>query len=90
MSSDGVFKYESLQDCESIQKYLALLNEGFASGKLRLSVRDSELVLEPHGLIEFSLEAKKKGDRRKLTLKFNWKDEETAAPEDATLIMETE
>jgi amphi-Trp domain-containing protein len=90
MSNDGSFRYESLQDTESIIEYLDVLRQGFASGKLRVAVRDKEMVLEPKGLIEFHLEVKRKDERQRLSMKFTWKDEGFATPEDEPLILESE
>ncbi len=90
MSNDGSFKYESIQDTKSILEYIDALKQGFASGKLRVMVRDKELVLEPQGLIEFHLEVKRKGERNKLALKFTWKEGEPEEPEDEPLILEAE
>ncbi len=90
MSNDGSFRYESIQDTESIITYLDVLRQGFATGKLRVAVRDREMVLEPKGLIEFNLEVKKRDDRQKLTMKFTWKDEDLSIREDEPLTLEAE
>ena len=77
MSSSGNrFKHESLQDCESIVSYLDALKEGFQSGALLFSMNGSELVLRPEGLINLNLEAKKKGEEVKLTIRLRWSEEE--------------
>lgn len=76
MTPDGSFKFESMQDAESILAYLDALREGFAKGRIRLSTKDKELVLEPKGLIRFDVDAKRKGNRIKLGIKLAWKDQE--------------
>ncbi len=88
--AEGTFKHDSLQDRESVQQYLNILQQAFASGHLRLRMGDKLLELEPGEMIEFTLEAKTKGDRRKLSLKFTWKDEEKPAAGEETLVMEAE
>lgn len=88
--TEGTFKHDSLQDRESIRHYLEMLQKGFASGSLRLRIGDKVLELDPQEMIEFTLEAKRKGDRRKLSLKFSWKDPEKQPSDDEILIMEAE
>ncbi len=74
MSEDKTFKHESLQDRASILAYLDALRQSFADGQLVLASKDKEVLLEPKGLIRFDIEAKRKGDQRKLTLKMSWKE----------------
>lgn len=88
--AEGTFKHDSLQDRQSVQQYLEVLQQAFASGILRLRVGDELLELEPGEMIEFSLEAKKKGERHKLSLKFTWKDEDKDIHGDESLVMEAE
>lgn len=90
MSSDGAFKHESLQDAATIQEYLEILRQGFASGTLRMRVGERELVLEPKDMIEFTVEAKRKDDRCKLSFKFSWKEGEKDSPKEEHLTMEAE
>ncbi len=76
MPTDGSFKFESVQDLESILPYLDALRDGLAKGRLRLVSKDREVVLEPRGIINFDVEARRKGNRLKLQLKLSWKAEE--------------
>ncbi len=86
--NDERFKHESIQDTESILKYLDALRSGFESGQIVFSTKSHEVVLEPKGLIQFDLDAKRKGDRRKLILKFNWKESADTPNDDESLIIE--
>ena len=72
-SPTNKFKYESLQDRETITRYLEALREGFENGHLRLAWKDSVLELEPEGLIRLDVEAKQKDDQMKLNIKMSWK-----------------
>ncbi|THB69890.1 MAG: amphi-Trp domain-containing protein [Desulfovibrio sp.] len=76
MGSDKVFKHESVQDSSSILKFLDAVRDGFASGTLVLAAGDKELDFTPQGLVKFAVEAKRKDDRCKFSLKFSWKEEE--------------
>jgi amphi-Trp domain-containing protein len=76
-SSSERFKHESLEDNESIVKYLEALRDGFAKGALLLSTDNRKLLAQPRGLINLDVEAKKKDDEIKLTLKFRWVEEST-------------
>jgi amphi-Trp domain-containing protein len=69
------FKHESLQDAESIVRYIEALSEGFQNGALLFSSDDKRLVLKPRGLVRLEVEAKKRGEEIKLSLKFRWTEE---------------
>lgn len=71
MSNDR-FKHESLQDAKSIVKYLEALGVGFSNGAIRFLSDDREFVLNPQGLVNLVVEAKRKNDEIKLNLKFKW------------------
>ncbi|SDB08475.1 amphi-Trp domain-containing protein [Desulfonatronum thiosulfatophilum] len=66
------FRHESLQDRESIGKYLNALSDGFQNGKLQFSWKDKRLVLEPQSLIKFDIETMKTDGEVKMTLRFRW------------------
>ncbi|MFH1135633.1 MAG: amphi-Trp domain-containing protein [Pseudomonadota bacterium] len=71
MSTDN-FKHESLEDSESITKYLGALQDGFHNGSLVFSTDDRRFVIKPAGLINMEIDAKKKGEKVKITLRFRW------------------
>ncbi|MFH1061222.1 MAG: amphi-Trp domain-containing protein [Pseudomonadota bacterium] len=75
-SSNESFKHESLQDCDSIIKYIDALSEGFSQGALLFMSDGKRVVLKPQGLIKLEIEAKRKDDQIKLALKFRWTEEE--------------
>ena len=86
----GRFKHQSMQDSESIVRYLAALKDGFANGALVFSTNGKRLVLKPQGLVNLEVEAKRKGESIKLSLKFRWNEEEPATEEgDQPLLIET-
>lgn len=72
-SEDQEFTHESLQDRESIVKYLSALGEAFQQGKLMLSRNSEEFVLEAPPLVKFDLRAKQKSDSAQIILKISWK-----------------
>ncbi len=87
--ADLNFKHESMQDLDSILKYLNAVTEGLAQGKIRLAAKNKELILEPHGMLRFDVEAKRKGDQRKLAIKLSWKEEDGPESGDDTLVVES-
>lgn len=88
--SDEKFRHESLQDKESIGKYLNALSDGFLNGKLRFSWKDKQLLLEPQSLIKFDLETKKKDGEVKMILRFRWEEpSESSMFIDGPLVIET-
>jgi amphi-Trp domain-containing protein len=72
----GEFKHESLQDRETIVKYLNAISEGIRNGHLVLANGDEPIMLEPSGLLRLDLKAKRKEGLMKLSLKISWKEEE--------------
>jgi len=69
------FDYATLVDRNSIVNYLETLTEGFKSGTLTLKSPDSDIVLDPDGLLKLELQAKNKGGRSKISLKVSWKNQ---------------
>ncbi len=74
MSDYRQFKYESVQDMDTVIKYLDAIAEGFKKGELTLTREGETLLLKPAGLLGFTVEAKLKGGRRKLKFTLGWKE----------------
>ena len=79
MSADESFTHESLEDMRSIARYLEAVLEGLRQGKIQLEQNGDSVALHPHGLINFRVKAKKKGERSKLSLKLSWRERSDAA-----------
>jgi len=77
MTEEKKFEMESLQDRETVCKYLEALKEGFIQGVINLSSNEENLSVVPGGLIKFTIKAKKKNGEVKLNLRFRWADMET-------------
>ncbi len=75
MEKETRFKYESVQDAETLKRYLEAVTAGFAAGELRFSSREGELALHPKGMVGFLIEARSTGGRMKLHLKFSWRED---------------
>ena len=75
MSNDGTFIHESLEDAASIVRYLEALLEGLRAGAIELEQEGESLSLHPHGLLSFEVKAKRKGDRSKIRIKLQWKEQ---------------
>lgn len=79
------FEHDSLQDVQTIVRYLNAVTEGFQSGKLNLRGREGEIVLQPTGLIRLELRATERNDRNRLDLRFTWKPEQAQDGEEDSL-----
>ena len=75
MPNDEDFRHDSIQDGKSIARVLAALIEGFEKGHLDVGSGDHTVHLEPGGLLEVEVQAKRKNGRSKLVLKVAWRDE---------------
>ncbi|MBW8190239.1 amphi-Trp domain-containing protein [Neiella marina] len=73
-SETKAFRYESLEDQDSIADLLKALTSGIKSGKLSFSDDNGELSMTPHGLINFKLTANKEEGRNRVNLRVTWHD----------------
>ncbi|OQX24379.1 MAG: hypothetical protein BWK80_21145 [Desulfobacteraceae bacterium IS3] len=74
MAKDEQFEYESLQDNESIGKYLQALIDGFEKNKITFSSENNTVVVHPSSLLQFAVTVRKKDNKNKLSIKISWKD----------------
>jgi len=71
-SNDEEFTFQSLQDPESIVKYLDALGQGLSSGHLYLGTKKKKLILKPNGLLTLDVKAKRREKKVKLEIKISW------------------
>ena len=83
MSSEDDFRHESVQDRSSIVRYLEALTAGIESGRIELGTSEHMLTLEPEGLLELHVRAKRKAGRVKLTVKLHWREQDSDEAGDA-------
>ena len=81
------FRYESLQDTKSIQRVLKSITKGIASGSLTFSDEDGEILMEPKGLLNLKLTATKDDDRRRITVRITWQDDDKSQRQKKPLIV---
>ncbi len=74
MAKDEQFEYESLQDNESIGKYLQALIEGFENNRITFSSESDTVVVHPGSMLQFAVKVRKKDNKNKLSIKISWKD----------------
>jgi len=74
MSDLERFEHESIQDKHSIQQFFNTLVDGIEKGRIILSAEKDQTLLAPAELIRFSIKAKKKNGKSKLSIKLTWKD----------------
>jgi amphi-Trp domain-containing protein len=84
------FRYESLQDQQSILKILRVITEGLERGRLVLSDEDDEIVLNPQGLLQLKISASQEGNSDSLSLKVSWQNETEKTRQKNTLHIATE
>ena len=76
MLETNQFKHESLQDKKSIQNMLKSISKAIAKGELKFSDQDGEIVMEPKGLLNLKITAKKQDGEQRLDLRVSWKTQE--------------
>ncbi len=67
------FKHESIQDRQSIVKYLKTLWEGIENGRIVFDSEEEEIELVPSDLITLKLRVVRAEDRSRINLQFSWK-----------------
>ncbi|MDP3427818.1 MAG: amphi-Trp domain-containing protein [Humidesulfovibrio sp.] len=80
MGHDQRFVFESMQDAQSIRKYLEAVMEGLDKGRLVVTTGAEEFVLEPAGLLNFTVKARRRGGEGRLSLAITWKCPEDESP----------
>jgi amphi-Trp domain-containing protein len=80
MAADDDFRHESAQDRLSIVKVLQALTAGIEKGHLELGTADHMLTLEPEGLLELEVRAKRKSGRVSLGIKLYWREQDDDQP----------
>ena len=75
MSADDDFRHESVQDRQSIVRYLQAVTAGIESGSIELGTGAATFELHPDGMIELEIRAKRKGDRVKFAIKLHWRED---------------
>jgi amphi-Trp domain-containing protein len=71
-----LFKYDGVQEPDTIAAYLEAIRDGFAAGAITLAQGEETLTLTPKGLVSVAVEGKLKGEDCKLKLTFRWKERE--------------
>ncbi len=90
MAKDKEFEHESIQDNQTIADYLKSLIEGFEKGQISLNGSSDQLDLFPNNLLNFTLKAKRKSDKNKLTLQFSWKTANSVNKPNSTISITSE
>ncbi len=70
------FRHESLQDARGLQELLKAITKGIGRGHLTFSDDNNEIVLEPQGLLNLKVTARKDEGRHRLDLRVTWQVEE--------------
>lgn len=70
------FKHESLQDKKIIQNMLKSISKAIAKGELKFSDQDGEIVMEPKGLLNLKITARKQDGEQRLDVRMSWKTQE--------------
>ncbi len=81
------FTHQSIQDTESIVRYLNTLGQGIEKGRLLFCSGKDELVLKPNGLLKLGLKAKRKNGTTKISMRIVWKEGQTPKPSDEPLVI---
>jgi amphi-Trp domain-containing protein len=81
MAPKKEFKYESIQDKDSIIKYFESVMQGIKKDKILLQNADDELIFHLSNLMNFEIKAKQKNGVNKIELQLSWKDKDLAKNE---------
>ena len=72
--SEEKFYFDSLQDAESITRFLQASTDGMVKGEITLSTNGDAISLFPNGLLGFMVKAKKKRGTNRVSVRISWKD----------------
>lgn len=72
----STFKHESLQSRKSIQDILKALTKGIGKGVVELTDDEGDIILEPEGLLNLKISARKEDSHNRLDIRIRWQTEE--------------
>ncbi len=75
------FSFESYQDTETIRSYLESLIEGIGKQRLLLAAEGKEIELNPAGLLRITVNARRKGDKNRLSIEMSWNERKKKSAE---------
>ena len=70
------FRHESLQDAKSIQSILKAITKGLAKGSVVLNDDEGEIILEPKGLLNLKVSARREELSDRLDIRISWQTDE--------------
>ena len=73
MEADQKFVFESMQDAESIRKYLQAVMDGLEKGRLVVAAGREQFELRPSELLTFTVKARRRGGSGRLSLAISWR-----------------
>lgn len=82
------FRHESLQDVRGVQELLKAITRGIGRGRVTFSDDGNEIVLEPQGLVNLKVTARKDEGRHRLDLRVTWQVEEKLADGGALKVLD--
>lgn len=88
--ADDDFRHQSVQDPRSIVEYLQAITAGIEKGHIQLGAGEHLLDLQPTGMLEFEVFAKRKGGRVKLVLELHWRESDEHDPANNKLTISAE
>ncbi len=77
----NTFKHESLQSSKSIQDILKALTKGIAKGDLVFSDDEGEITLQPSGLLNLKISARKEDNQNRVDIRIRWQSDEQEVKE---------
>ena len=76
MAKNIRFRHESLQNKDTIGKYLKALTEAVAKGEILLEDEDGSLELHPNGLIHFKVTGTQEDNLNRVNIRLSWQSSE--------------
>ena len=74
-SENDVFRYESLEDKESIGDLLRAVADGLNAGHLQFNDSSDQIEMIPQGLLNLKVTASKEEGRNRVNLRVTWHDD---------------
>lgn len=73
---DSSFRYESLQDAQSIRDLLKAVMDGLDKGSLSFSDGDDAIEMQPKGLLRLKLSASQQDSQQRVNIRISWQVED--------------